>query len=52
MEELYKELQERMKILEDRKQTKITRGRIAELQLITIRVQQFILNSLNKKNDD
>lgn len=47
MDELYKELQERMKELESRKQTKITEGRIAELQLVIIRVQQILLDSLN-----
>ena len=49
MELLYKELQERMKVLEGRKQTKITLGRISELQLIIVRVQQILLNSLNEK---
>ena len=47
MNELYKELQERMKELERRKQSKITEGRIAELQLVIIRVQQILLDSLN-----
>jgi len=47
MDELYKELQERMKDLENRKQSKITEGRILELQLVIIRVQQIILNSIN-----
>ena len=47
MNKLYKELQERMKELESRKQSKITEGRIAELQLVIIRVQQILLDSLN-----
>lgn len=45
--ELYKELQGRMIELENRKQTKITLGRIAELQLVIFRVQQILLDSLN-----
>ena len=47
MNELYKELQERMKELESRKQSKITEGRILELQLVIVRVQQILLDSLN-----
>jgi hypothetical protein len=47
MEELYKELQERMKELEGSKKSKITDGRIAELKLVIIRVQRILLDSLN-----
>jgi hypothetical protein len=43
MVELYKELLERMKVLEDRKQSRITEGRIAELQLVIIKIQQILL---------
>lgn len=46
MDELYKELLERMTNLENRKQSKITEGRILELQLVIVRVQQIILNSI------
>lgn len=42
MDELYKELQERMKVLENKKQSDITEGRIAELQLIIVRIQQIL----------
>lgn len=53
MDELYKELQGRMKELESRKpsinafESKITEGRIAELQLVIVRVQRLLLDSLN-----
>ena len=47
MNKLYEELQERMKELESRKQSKITEGRILELQLVIVRVQQILLDSLN-----
>ena len=47
MDELYKELQGRMKELESRKPSKITEGRIAELQLVIVRVQRLLLDSLN-----
>ena len=45
MKELYEELQTRLKVLESRKLTPITEARIAELQLVIIRVQQLILAS-------
>lgn len=48
MEELYKDLQDRLKELESRKKSKITEGRIAELLLIIIRVQNIMLKSINK----
>lgn len=47
MNELYQELQDRMKELESRKKSKITECRIAELQLVIIRVQQILLDSIN-----
>lgn len=46
LQELYDSLMERMKSLEDRKQTLITQGRISELQLVIIKVQQILLDSL------
>lgn len=46
MEELYKELLLREKHLESLEQTTITKGRIAELQLVIIRVQQIILSKV------
>jgi len=46
MEELYKELEERLSVLENQKQTDITQGRIAELLLVIVRVQQIILDKL------
>lgn len=48
VKELYRDLQERMKVLEGRKQSRVTEGRIAELQLIIIRVQQILIESINK----
>lgn len=46
LQELYDSLMERMKSLEDRDQTLITQGRISELQLVIIKVQQMLLDSL------
>lgn len=43
----YKEMYERMKILENKKESEITQGRINELQLIIVRVQQLLLETLN-----
>ena len=51
MKELYKELLERLKVLEERKQTSITEGRIAELMLVIIRVQQLLLPFVAKKSE-
>ena len=41
---LYKELQERHKLLESRKKTTINEGRIRENILTTIRVQQLLIS--------
>ena len=43
----YEELQERMVELEKNKDSDINLGRISELQLVTLRVQQIILNCMN-----
>jgi len=45
--DFYKELEGRMVVLEAKKDSKITEGRILELQLATIRVQQILLDNLN-----
>ena len=47
MEELYKELEERLKILENQVQTDITQGRIAELLLVIVRVQQRLIDNIS-----
>lgn len=47
MKSLYNELLERMKFLEN--ETEINESRIAELQLIIIRVQQILLSELKPK---
>jgi len=43
---LYKELQERMEVLENKKNSPITEGRRNECALTIIRVQQLILKKL------
>lgn len=52
MKELYNELKERLTQLEENycnidDKTTITDGRIAELQLVILRVQQILLNNPN-----
>lgn len=49
MEVLYKELLERMQVLNSKEQTDETIGRIHELTLVTVRVQELLLNNLNTK---
>lgn len=48
MEELYEELLVREKMLEERRDTLINDGRLAEVRLIIVRVQQILLENLNK----
>jgi hypothetical protein len=43
MKELYSELLERLKHLESKEKTNINDGRIAELQLIIVRIQQMMI---------
>lgn len=43
---ILKDFEERLKILEERKQTPITLGRINEIQLCIVYIQQKILNQL------
>lgn len=48
MESLYKELLERLKHLEEeREQTPIIQGRIAEINLVIIRIQQILLDKIS-----
>jgi hypothetical protein len=51
MEELYKELIERLKHLESKKYNKMNLGKITELQLVIVRVQQLLLADLPKKSE-
>lgn len=44
----YNELLEREKELNSRPKTEITEGRISELQLMIVRVQQLLLERINK----
>lgn len=46
LNEFYKDLLTRLKELESRKQTPSTEGRIVELQLIIVRVQQILLKNI------
>ena len=49
MKILYEEMMERMKYLESvEKKSSVTDGRIAELQLAIVRVQQILLSEINK----
>lgn len=50
MEKFYKELLERMEVLEKEKKTDINDGRILELQLAIVRVQQILLANIQPKN--
>lgn len=49
MKDFYKEIQERMKVLEAEKSTPEIEGRKAEMQLVIIRVQQILLKDVGKK---
>jgi hypothetical protein len=48
MEELHKELQQRLRLLEGRKQSLITQVRITELQQIIIIVQNKLICKTNQ----
>lgn len=48
LELLYGELSERLAILEKRKNSPSTDGRISELLLILLRVQQLLLENIKK----
>lgn len=43
---ILKDCEERLKVLEDRKQTPITLGRINEMQLLIVHLQQIILDNI------
>ena len=43
---LYTELQGRLKVLESKNDTDLTKGRISELNLVIIRIQQLLIKSL------
>lgn len=46
MKELYKEMQQRLQHLQEQEQTEETKGRIAEITLSIVRVQQLLLKEL------
>jgi hypothetical protein len=52
MEVLYKEMLERLEELETRKKNKMNLGRISELQLAIVRVQQILLSNIPKKAEE
>lgn len=51
MKEFYNELKERLKVLENQKSTTITDGRISELLLVIVRVQQILLENIGKSEE-
>ncbi len=51
MKEFYKELLERLEYLETLEENEINLGKIAELQLVIVRVQQILLSELPKKSE-
>ena len=48
MEDLYKEMNERLEYLESLEQTEETKTRINELTLCIVRVQQILLKNVKK----
>lgn len=51
MEKFYEEIKERMSELEKRPHDDITEGRIQELSLIMIKVQEYLLEEFNLNNE-
>jgi len=51
MEQLYKEMQERLKYLEAQEQTEEIKWRIAEMTLSIVRVQQWLLANISSVCD-
>lgn len=52
MKKLNKEINERIKYLEEQEQTEDIKSRLNEIRLFAFRVQQIILSDLNRKNED
>jgi hypothetical protein len=48
MEDLYKEMQDRLIYLESQDKTEENKWRIAEITLAIVRVQQLLLNNIKK----
>lgn len=51
MEKLYEDIKERMLELENGSQDELTQGRIQELSLIMIKIQQYLLEEFNLNNE-
>ena len=51
MEKLCEDIKERMIELENRSQDELTQGRIQELSLIMIKVQEYLLEEFNLNNE-
>lgn len=51
MKTFYKELQDRLKYLELQEQTEEIIGRINELTLVIVKVQQLLLENISNKSD-
>jgi len=51
MEQLYKEMQERLKYLESQEQTEEIKWRVAEITLAIVRVQQLLLVNVSRRSE-
>ena len=49
LKRLISDCEERLKILQERKPTAITLGRINEMQLLIVHLQQFLINNIKPK---
>lgn len=51
MEQLYKEMQERLRYLEAQEQTEEIKWRISEMTLSIVRVQQLLLANVSRRSE-